>query len=645
MYSHIKIDYHNTNKVLSTIMTDNFSVNEIESKLSLIIRKPQEGKTFICMAFINKDADNKIIHLVLTMNTLSAGMQFFGRMEEQIDSKNIIVFNSKKETAGKCLHAKNVTDIFSHIRKNPNIKVIVCCAHEKRIRFSIPELLERASDSISFNHRFKIHVDEAHKYIPANRDNVRNYNELDIVDSIIGYSATPDGIWSDNVTDILFHKILIRDVEKELLIIRSPDYFGVKCCDFNIFEQEVNMTHQELIEYANIDPVIPQITFDRAGMKENTKNRNTWYSNDFIFNLGNEILLLSYISYIIPNMNIPQNSFSYHFIPGYNRKATHYEIVELLLKLCPTANVITLNGNGFELYRINQSDNKSYKVKSGNQISELASYEYKKVLREPSNMIQELIKDNVNCPTFVTGLQCAGMSVTFINENIGNFDSVIMAHQHYNRDTSYQLNRYLFNYTTWSLKSKSNIKKTKFFSLTKKVVDICLEYEQHVEHISEDLAGRTVSLRETQGLEPVEPSEKELKKIALKSVKLINSNNIWKKFKVYEGNDDDEWGKVKAFYEEKINKKPCKKSLPKLVNGLYECSTTKNVAKHHINDINKLNKQSWWSCLQLTKSSLSYARIFVGYDNLNDPSEYTIFVKYVLLEDNQDNKDILEKYY
>lgn len=623
-------------------MSENCSVNEIENKISLIIRKPQEGKTFICMAFINKDTDNKYIHLVLTMNTLSAGMQFFGRMEEQIGHNNIIVFNSNKNTAGKCRHAKNVSDIFSHIEENQEIKVIVCCAHEKRFRNSIPQLLRFAAmlDTRIFNRRFKIHIDEAHKYIPENSDYVRIYNELDIVDSIIGYSATPDGIWSDKVTDPLFHKILIRDVEKELKIIRSPYYFGVKCCEFNIFEQEVKMTHQELIEFANIDPVIPQITIDRAGMKE--KNKRTWYNKDFIFNIGNEILLLSYISYIIPNMNIPKNSFSYHFIPGYNRKATHYEIVEILLKLCPTANVITLNGNGFELYRINQSDNKSYKVKSGNKILELASCEYKKILSEPSNMIQELIKDNKNCPTFVTGFQCTGMSVTFINENNGNFDSVIMAHQHYDRATAYQLNRYLFNYTTWSTQNKSNIKKTKFYSLTKEVVDICLEYEQHVEHISEDFVGKTCSLRETQGLEPEEPSEREFKKIALKSIKLINSNNIWKKFKVYEGNDDDEWRKVKTFYEEKINKKPCKKSFPKLVDGFYVCSTTKNVIKYNINDINKLNKYNWWCCFQLQENCLSYARIFVGYDNLNDPSEYTIFVKYALLENTEDNKNILK---
>ena len=63
---------------------------EIKSKISLVIRKPQEGKTFICIRYITQDKTYNI-HIVMTMNTLSAGMQFFCRMEEEIGSKNIIV--------------------------------------------------------------------------------------------------------------------------------------------------------------------------------------------------------------------------------------------------------------------------------------------------------------------------------------------------------------------------------------------------------------------------------------------------------------------------------------------------------------------------------------------------------------------------
>ena len=184
-------------------MNNYHSINDIESKLSLIIRKPQEGKTFICIKNILED--NKNIHIVLTMNTLQSGIQFFGRMEEEISPKNIIVFNSNKKTAGKCHHAKEVADVWSHLEKNPNVKVIILCAHTKRFSNSIPNILKNYPHW--FKGQFKIHIDEAHKYIPENRDYVRLYNELDIVESIVGYSATPDSIWTSKKSDILFHKI------------------------------------------------------------------------------------------------------------------------------------------------------------------------------------------------------------------------------------------------------------------------------------------------------------------------------------------------------------------------------------------------------------------------------------------------------
>lgn len=625
-------------------MSDYVALEDFESKLSIVVRKPQEGKTFICINSIICDINKKNIHIVMTMNTLSSGMQFFGRMEEKIGSTNVIVFNSKKQTAGNCHHAKTVSDVYRLIQDNPKIKVIVCCAHEKRIRKSVIDLIRIAGDSCIFTQAkrgFMIHIDEAHKYITENRDCIREYNNSQVVNSIIGYSGTPDGIWMKDQSDQLFHKILIRDVERELQIIRSPDYFGVNCCEFHIFEEV--FTHDEIVSIANIDNDISQTVIVRSNMIEQSKYQ--WYGNRWCFSLGNEKLLLSYISQIIPTIQASPDTFSYHFVPAYTRKATHYEIVEIILRICPTANVITINGNGFELYRLGTSDNKSYKMKSGNNILQRSSVEERKVLGEPSNMIQELIKNTRNCPTFVTGHECVQMSVTLINEDLGNFDSVIMAHQHYSPEKLYQFCRFLFNYTMWSQNARRKIKKTKFYSLTKIVVDICLDYEKSVEYMSSyECAGKTVTLREAHGLDPEEPSDHELRLSSLLSIKLLNPNKLWKKFKVYDGNQDQEWQKMNLFYHSIMKKKPTNKSRPKLVDGFFQCSTTSNVKTHSLYEINKLNNQSWWSTFQLTPTSLSYCRIFVGYENLEDPSEYTIFVKYALLEDSESNKTVLKKY-
>ena len=192
-------------------MSEYITIDEVESKLSLVVRKPQEGKTFICISDITADKTRNI-HIVLTMNTLSAGMQFFGRMEEIVGSKKIVVFNSKKQTAGDCLHAKSVTDANMLISKHPDIKVIVCCAHEKRIRDSIPQIFDLAADSTTFRQsgrKFVIHIDEAHKYIPENQEFVRRFNSSIVVKSITGYSGSPDGIWCNRQADPFVQAIIL----------------------------------------------------------------------------------------------------------------------------------------------------------------------------------------------------------------------------------------------------------------------------------------------------------------------------------------------------------------------------------------------------------------------------------------------------
>jgi hypothetical protein len=618
--------------------------DDFENKLSLVIRKPQEGKTFICISNITKDTTNKNIHLVLTMNTLASGMQFFGRMEETVGSNRIIVFNSKKDTAGNCHYAKTVSEVIRLIRTDNNIKVIVCCAHEKRIRNSIPQLLDDIMDSISLsqeNRKFIIHIDEAHKYIPENRQFVRDFNSLQNVTDIIGYSGSPIKIWNKNRDDSLFHRIHVTDVESDLDIIRSPDYFGVNNCEFRIYD---DIDHNVIVSTVGLNMSIPGFIFNRANM--GPKNRHVWYDDCFPFDIGNEILYLSFVKHVLGKIEIPQDSYSYNFVPAYTRKATHYQIAEILLEQFENANVIVMNGNGIELYR-KQLHGGSYKVSSNIQLNHRASKDEKKRLLEPSYLIQKLIEPTRNYPTFVTGLTCVGMSVTLINQELGNFDNVIMAHQQFSSDKLYQLCRFLFNYMSWSEESKRRIKKTKFHSLTKEVVDTCLHYEEYVQRLSCDFAGRACTLREVDGLEPEEPSERELRKTLLSSVKLTNENGkMWKKFKVYDGNDNEMWTQVDKFYSS-IRGKPLKGvSKPKKndANGFYYCSTTKHVDKQRNDDIKNMEKQSWWSTFQLLSNRLTYARVFVGYDNLDDNSDYTIYVKYACLEDSENTRLLLNKY-
>lgn len=645
-------------------MSEYISCEEIERKLSLVVRKPQTGKTTICIAFIMKsiaeDKRTNVVNIVITMNTLTASSQFIGRLKnddmnkDNIDPKKIIVFNSAKKTAGDCLYASTADAVKKLIIKQ-DIKVIVCCAHVNKIRENIPDIFELALNDNrikSKNIHFIIHIDEAHKYIPENIKSIREFNESPIVSDIIGYSATPDKIWRDR-SDTLFHKILIRDVEKELSIMRSDHYFGVKNCNMHVCSEDV--THDYLVSLTPIR--IPDDIISEAHKKDPKHNgdkqpRDEWYAEKFPFSLGNERLMLGYLTHILPTLPIDPNCFSYNFAPSYTCKVTHYQCMELILHYWPKANVIVSNGNGFELFRKNDASGKNKLVINSHTIAEELKNEIElHDLCEPAYMVEKLIEKTRNCPTFVTGFMCVQMSVTLINPAIGNFHNVIMSHPHLSRDDGYQMCRFLFNYERWTLEQIATTKRiTNFYSLTQKFIDQCLEYEEHDERITTEFAGRTCSLREIQGLEPEEPTAKEIeeqeKEEAFRAIECKNEN-VWKKFKVYDGNDAIVWENAQSFYESIRGKRISGNSMPTKVDGFYECAISGKQGVQLEPDLKKITNstEKWSSRFQLTQDQLSYAHVFIGYDNLEDPTEYTIFIKFVELVDTPSTREYLAKYH
>ena len=150
-------------------------------------------------------------------------------------------------------------------------------------------------------------------------------------------------------------------------------------------------------------------------------------------------------------------------------------------------------------------------------------------------------------------------------------------------------------------------------------------------------------MKELGGFEPEPLTEREEKKKALQSIIPINPNK-WKKFKVYDDNDDEIWAKVADFYKDITRKELSGRSKPQKINGFYHCSTTKHVDKQRSESVRAMTTQSWWSTFQLLANRTSYARVFVGYDNMDDKTEYTIYVKYAVLPDTPETINILAKY-
>ena len=146
-----------------------------ESKyLCAIIRKPQEGKTFICLENIR--TNGHCYHLIITMNTIKSNLQFFERAKGRFGD-NICVFNSrgkKNDQAEGFLHAKDVTGVKKHLRDGA--EVVIMCAHHKRFDQSIIELLEEIEDSSKIRRNVIIHIDEAHEYVPPYREKIIEMN-------------------------------------------------------------------------------------------------------------------------------------------------------------------------------------------------------------------------------------------------------------------------------------------------------------------------------------------------------------------------------------------------------------------------------------------------------------------------------------
>jgi len=224
-----------------------------------------------------------------------------------------------------------------------------------------------------------------------------------------------------------------------------------------------------------------------------------------------------------------------------------------------------------------------------------------------------------------------------------------MAHQHFSRDKLYQLCRFLFKYESWSPESRAKIKHTQFHSLTKTVVDTCLEYEAHIERMCTEFAGKTCTIAEIRGEEPEEPSERQLKHIAIDAVTLSNpGKKMWRKFKVYDEEgctEEDVLPKVRAFYKQIVGKELNGISMPKKnEQGFYQSSDSTGLGVKTTTTFIGYENEKWTNRFLLKKQQYSYARVFVGYDNLENNTEFTFFVKYAILEDTPQNQEFLNKY-
>ena len=603
--------------------------------LCAIIRKPQEGKTFICLENIKSSGQS--YHLIITMNTIKSNLQFFERAKAQF-GKKICVFNSKgtkKNEGGDFLHAKDVSGVKKHLMDGAEI--VIMCAHPKRFDTSILELLEEIYDSKRLRKHVVIHIDEAHAYVPAFREKIVEMNEHDITHRIYMYSATPFSIWcseaSVHETEQLFKNIYVVDSAQQFSAIKSDKYFGVKDCQYRICGE----VPREFI----FDSVIPKEFIERHG---NSKQRlqvqlgkDVKWGQPGVFDIGNEVKLLSHTGYTLEMLKgtaIKDDEFSLNFVPGFCRKLTHYMIMEMILKIYPRALVVLINGDGTQLFRTDE-------IGKYDSLTNTIVGSYIPPKNEPSEQIEDCIKMYPGRPTFITGFHCVGMSVTFINERIGNFDNVIYSHEHYMErpDVQYQLCRFLFNYTTWSLEGQSKIKMTKLFLSSRELLQNCLDYEKQIDKIDTELSGSVRTRAEVVGDVKVkapkvprerrfDPLEPYAKIVGLKKVPVMDTED-----------EEDALERVKKIYEEFMGKELKGKALPKKnEEGFYECSTTgeKDILYEPIKFKKTVNNWKKTSNYMMNKGQYKYARVYVVYFDEDNKDEYMWLIRLMEIEEREE---------
>lgn len=608
------------------------SDNPCQKFLYAIIRKPQEGKTFICLENIKRSP--KTIHLIITMNTIKSNRQFFSRAKDCFNT-SICVFNSKPkagENVEGFFHAKDEAGVVRHLRKN--VEYVIMCAHHKRFQDSIAYLLDGITDSNDLTKNVVIHIDEAHAYVPRYREYIVVMNNFDIVSRIFMYSATPFNIWRRE--DELFEKIFICDCGEDFGVIKTDNYFGVKDCE--------SLTHEDE-EFPLIDPCIGDEMVDTWGnekqKREHCERGSKWLSplNEEqwarpCFDLGDELSMLSFIKHTLKTLSdsgeIKGDEYTYNFVPGYVRKFTHYAIKDMILEKFSTAVVIVINGNGSNYFHKDGS-NRGLPMRS---------------VDETSEQINQVKVSFPNRPVFVTGFHCIAMSVTFISRKTGNFDNVIFSHSHFQCDVQYQLCRFVFNHNSWSEQERTFIKKTKLFigKGCREMLENCKKYELQVDLIDSSMSGSLRGKDEVVGNVPIKekkiPREKEFDRIE-KYTKVT-----LKKITVDDDKDDGQCclKKVQNIYKGFMRKGlKGNAMLKKDEDGFYTCSAPKKgVHEGSLKMKKTLNGWKNTSNYALVSGQYRYARVYVAYDDKEDNTSYTWFLRMMEIEDHPEVHQFFE---
>jgi hypothetical protein len=394
-------------------MAEESKINPMtKNSLSMVVLPCQMGKTFICTEKIlsTLEEEPNTVSIVLTSNTLLNNTQFGKRIiETGIETKfgkgSVVVFRSKYE--GPYRYAKTLPELKGFFLDDVYPRVIIVCGNQKRFN-DITDIVSKLNNNYSKIKQIYIYYDELHSYItPLLREQIRNINNLNVVKSIVGLTATPDKIFE---TEGFFKKLNVSHIN-----YNDVNYAGVQDVNFIVKD------HTDIqAEYFDFD--LP--------LKKQDK------------------LVIGYIQHILDhNRNILDKN-TRTFIPARNSCMTHSRVRDIVFQMNQNAVVAVINGESKVL---------QYKDETGNMTSISLNSSEQEFCETISSIVLE--KGLQSRPLVITGYICVNMGSTLTHPSTGSFTTAIFGQTEKHKDDDlYQLfGRVSGRIKHWTTYTKTNV--------------------------------------------------------------------------------------------------------------------------------------------------------------------------------------------
>ena len=389
--------------------------------ISLCCLPTQYGKTFIATNYASKRIQEdslygKSMHIIVTMDNLlnnaQTALRFNSMLQDNPDMNGKVAIMSCKKMSKDFAHISSMKKLQA-LTVLPQI-LVVCNNHRQ-----LPHIQQIVSQFTpdSDVKRIFLYFDELHKYIKLSRSCIETLLLNPIVTNIIGLTATPATIWSDDPDSPWYTLKMLPQPVKEM----SPDYNGTKCMDFAIIDtEEVSQYESEFLE-----EIVSQLS--------------TADQDDYID-------CLRFIEYTLNKDSsdiLAPNTMT--FIPAASFCHTHRFVRKLVFHLCPQAVIVLINGTEKTLsYRNDELALVTVKLSDNREISD--------------GVTQILVSNDIDRtrPIVFTGYICLGMGQTLVNKELGSFTSAIFGKTNMSNEDMYQL----FGRVTGRMRSWPSYRKT-----------------------------------------------------------------------------------------------------------------------------------------------------------------------------------------